>query len=102
MKDIFQVQQSAYSDHNTAGIRLEFSGKTILSGNETDLLGVTIDTKLSFDSHITKICRKASRQPKLHERHLSSPAVCIFYQKTLQHKSAQSKPNNIRHQKYSV
>ena len=45
------------TDHNTAGIRLEFSGKTILSSNEIDLLGVTIDT----DSHITKIFRKASR-----------------------------------------
>ena len=50
------------ADDNTAGIRLEFSGKTILSSNEIDLLGVTIDTKLSFDSHITKIFRKASRQ----------------------------------------
>ena len=49
-------------DHNKAGIRLEFRGKTILSSNEIDLLGVTIDTTLSFDSHITKICRKASRQ----------------------------------------
>ena len=46
------------TDHNTAGIRLEFSGKTILSSNEIDLLGVTID----INSHITKICRKASRQ----------------------------------------
>ena len=46
------------TDHNTAGIRLKFSGKTILSSNEIDLLGVTIDT----NSHITKICRKASRQ----------------------------------------
>ena len=46
------------TDHNTAGIRLEFSGKTILFGNEIDLLGVTIDT----NSHITKICRKSSRQ----------------------------------------
>ena len=45
------------TDHNTAGIRPEFSGKTILSGNEIDLLGVTIDT----NPHITKICRKASR-----------------------------------------
>ena len=52
----------AKTDHNTAGIRLEFSGKTILSSNEIDFLGITIDTKLSFDSHITKICRKASRQ----------------------------------------
>ena len=46
------------TDHNTAGIRLEFSGKTITSAKEIDLLGVTTDT----NSHITKICRKASRQ----------------------------------------
>ena len=44
------------TDHNTAGIRLEFSG--ILSSNDIDLLGVTIDT----NSHITKICRKAFKQ----------------------------------------
>ena len=29
------------TDHNTAGIRLEFSGKTIFFSNEIDLLGVT-------------------------------------------------------------
>ena len=46
------------TDHNTAGIRLEFSGKTIPSTKEIDLLGGTTDT----NSHITKICRKASRQ----------------------------------------
>ena len=46
------------TDHNTAGIRLELSGKTIPSTKEIDLLGVTTDT----NSHITKICCKASRQ----------------------------------------
>ena len=46
------------------GLRLEFGGKTILSGNEIDFLGVTIDT----NSHITKICRKASRQPNALKR----------------------------------
>ena len=46
------------TDHNTAGIRLKFSGKTNLSSSKIDLLGVTIDT----NSHINKICRKASRQ----------------------------------------
>ena len=46
------------TDHNTFGIILEFSGKTIISGYEIDLLEVTIDT----NSHITKIFRKASRQ----------------------------------------
>ena len=52
------------TDHNTAGIKLEFSRKTILSSNEIDLLGVTIDT----NSRITKICRKASRQLKAWKR----------------------------------
>ena len=49
---------SARRQHDELGLRVEFSGKTILSGNEIDLLGVTIDT----NSHITKICCKASRQ----------------------------------------
>ena len=48
------------TDHNTAGIKLEFNGKTILSSNEIDLLGVAIDTKLRLDSQITKIFRKPS------------------------------------------
>ena len=58
----FKAIMLTKTDHNTAGIRLEFSGETILSSNEIDLLGITIDTKLSFDSHIAKICYKASRQ----------------------------------------
>ena len=60
--DKFKAIMLTRTDHNTAGIRLQFSGETILSSNEIDLLGITIDTKLSFDSHIAKICRKASRQ----------------------------------------
>ena len=60
--DKFKAIMLTKTDHNTAGIRLEFSRETILFSNEIDLLGITIDTKLSFDSHITKICCKASRQ----------------------------------------
>ena len=60
--DKFKAIVLTKTDHNTASIKLEFSRKTILSSNEIDLLGITIDTKLSFDSHIAKICRKASRQ----------------------------------------
>ena len=54
--DKFKAIMLTKTDHNTAG--MEFSGKTILSSNEIDLLGITIDTKLSFDPHITKICAK--------------------------------------------
>ena len=60
--DKFKAIVLTKTDHNTAVVRLELSGKTILSSNEIDLLRVTIDTKLSFDSRITKICRKASKQ----------------------------------------
>ena len=60
--DKFKAIMLTKTDHNTAGIKLEFSRETILSSNEIDLLGITIHTKLSFSSHITKICHKASRQ----------------------------------------
>ena len=53
--DKFKAIVLTNTDHNAAGIRLEFRWKTILSSNEIDLPGVTIDTKLRFDSHITKI-----------------------------------------------
>ena len=49
--------------------RADNSGKTlkvrqneITSEAEVDLLGLKIDQRLSFDSHISKICRKASKQ----------------------------------------
>ena len=60
--DKFKAIVLTKTDHNTAGIRLEFCVKTILSSNEIDLFGITTDTKLSFDSHITKIRHKASGQ----------------------------------------
>ena len=58
-QDKFKAIVLTKTDHNTAGIRLEFSGKTILSSNEIDLLGVTIDT----NSHITKICHPDNLMP---------------------------------------
>ena len=54
--DKFKAIMLIKTDHITAGIRLEFSRETILSSDECDLLGITIDTKLSFNSHIAKIC----------------------------------------------
>ena len=58
--DKFKAIMLTKTYHNTAGIRLKFSGETILSSNEIDLLGIATDTKLSFDSRIAKICRKAA------------------------------------------
>ena len=36
--------------------------KPILVSSEIQLLGVTLDNKLKFDSHIASICRKAGGQ----------------------------------------
>ena len=32
----------------------------IISGNKNELLGITLDSKLSFEDHINNICKKAS------------------------------------------
>ena len=32
--------------------------------NEIELLGITMDDKLKFEAHISKICRKVSQQEK--------------------------------------
>jgi hypothetical protein len=37
-------------------------GNTIKTEDEVKLLEVTIDYEIKFNSHITNICRKASRQ----------------------------------------
>ena len=49
-------------DDQTAGSEFNFSGRTIYSSAEVDLLGVKLDTKVSFESHISKMCKKAAGQ----------------------------------------
>ena len=43
-------------------ISFNLNGNIIKTDDEVKLLGVTIDYELKFNSHITNICRKASRQ----------------------------------------
>jgi hypothetical protein len=43
-------------------ISFNLNGNIIKTEDEVKLLGVTIDYELKFNSHITNICRKASRQ----------------------------------------
>ena len=43
---------------------IKIKASAIESSNSEKLLGVTIDSKLSFDDHITILCRKTSQ--KLH------------------------------------
>ena len=49
-------------DDQTAGSEFNFGGRTIYSSAEVDLLGVKLDTKLSFEFHISKMCKKAAGQ----------------------------------------
>ena len=43
-------------------ISFNLNGNIIKTEDEVKLLGVTVDYELKFNSHITNICRKASRQ----------------------------------------
>jgi hypothetical protein len=56
--------QSIAIGKNTQSKNIFFNlnGNIIKTEDEVKLLGVTIDYELKFNSHITNICRKASRQ----------------------------------------
>jgi len=47
---------------NQCGISIECAGKEIPVSKEIKLLGITLDEKLKFDSHIADICRKVGSQ----------------------------------------
>ena len=64
-------------------IEFGLSDHVIKCEDEVNLLGVTIDYQLRFDTHVTSICRKASRQINVLKRigkHLSKLArLTIFH-----------------------
>ena len=47
---------------DTSGINFEFSGKMIKPCTKVELLGISIDVKLTFDNRVSEICRKAAGQ----------------------------------------
>ena len=47
--------------HDTTGINFKINNQEIQSSNEVTLLGVVIDNKLSFENHISDICKNAAR-----------------------------------------
>jgi hypothetical protein len=51
-------------------ISFNLNGNIIKTEDEVKLLGVTIDYELKFNSHITNICRKASRQLNVLKRRI--------------------------------
>ena len=50
------------SKANTAGNKICIKGKEIFSNNWVTLLGIKIDHKLTFDEHISDICKRAAAQ----------------------------------------
>ena len=52
-------------------IVLDLAGNKIKCEKEVKLLGVTIDFELKFNSHISNICKKASRQLKRLSKYLN-------------------------------
>ena len=51
-----------YIGRNTKNDKFEFDNFLLENSKEEDVLGVTIDNKLKFDSHIKNICRKTGQK----------------------------------------
>ena len=47
------------NDNETLNVNLQINDIRITTSSEIDLLGVTIDSKLTFDSYIRNICKKS-------------------------------------------
>ena len=51
-----------YIGRNTENDKFEFDNLLLENSKEEVVLGVTIDNKLTFDSHIKNICRKTGQK----------------------------------------
>ena len=51
-----------YLGKNSNNDRFAFDNLCLENSNEEVILGVTIDDKVTFDSHIKNICRKAGQK----------------------------------------
>ena len=57
---------------DTSGVNISSQGKSIKSEDSVKLLGIKLDNKLNFDSHISDLCHKAATQLKVLKRLLSA------------------------------
>ena len=60
--DKFEAIIIEKNGRDTSGIPLNINNDTITSSKEVTLLGITIDNKLSFNTHISNICKNAANQ----------------------------------------
>ena len=60
--DKFQLILLQKSTKKVIQEKLQIDNNEIESDNSVTLLGITIDNRLSFDDHISKLCNKAAMQ----------------------------------------
>ena len=51
-----------------ANVSANIDKHTIISENKNELLGIVLDSKLSFEDHINNLCKKASQKLNALER----------------------------------
>ena len=66
--DKFQAIAIEKKTPKSQNISFNLSGNKIVCEENVKLLGVTIDSDLNFDTHISEICKKASRQLNILKR----------------------------------
>ena len=75
-----------YMKINSGKSHILFSGNdidnhTIISENKNELLGIILDSKVSFEDHINNLCKKGSQ--KLNALARIAPYMCLEKRKTL-------------------
>ena len=60
--DKFQAMFLEKRNENSSFCNLQIDNNEIETTNSVKLLGITIDSKLNFDSHISDLCNKVSMQ----------------------------------------
>ena len=88
---LFKLFDFNYMKINSGKIHVLFSGNdnvsaniddhTIISENKNELLGIILDSKLSFQDHINNLCKKASQ--KLNALARVTPYMCLEKRKQL-------------------
>ena len=69
--DKFQLMLLQKSTKNVIWEKLQIDNKEIESENSVALLGITIDNQLSFNDHISKLCKKPTM--KINAEEISEP-----------------------------